>query len=349
MPTSTAPAHQADPPRRGNPNLALAPRCGARTRAGGPCRAPAIRGKLRCRMHGGRSTGPRTEEGLARLRAARTVHGHYGGDVRAYDRHVLTLRDRWQVASEAVRHHDRLPPELRARLDGQAAELMPPRWPSGRLRRVEDRAAARAEAAALAPWRLAIALAKGPPGGTPTEALPTPHAPAVQVLAGLVSRDDEPEPHAPVARPSPDVQQRLCPGASRVGAATDRRGRTARPGSCRATAATAASLPRPPSPPRSAASSVADRRAAPQVTCRGQPRASPGSPAPAADARAISTPPWGRNPVTPRGGRQFRRACAVPWPLAPPGAWPPSLASSPSAAWLRRPRQGSSSAPPSGR
>jgi hypothetical protein len=29
----------------------------------------------RCRMHGGKSTGPRTAEGLERLRAARTIHG----------------------------------------------------------------------------------------------------------------------------------------------------------------------------------------------------------------------------------------------------------------------------------
>ncbi len=29
------------------------PRCGARTRRGTPCRAPAVRGKARCRMHGG--------------------------------------------------------------------------------------------------------------------------------------------------------------------------------------------------------------------------------------------------------------------------------------------------------
>jgi hypothetical protein len=28
-------------------------RCGAKTRSGGPCRAPALRGKRRCRMHGG--------------------------------------------------------------------------------------------------------------------------------------------------------------------------------------------------------------------------------------------------------------------------------------------------------
>lgn len=29
------------------------PRCGARTRSGKPCMAPAVRGKKRCRMHGG--------------------------------------------------------------------------------------------------------------------------------------------------------------------------------------------------------------------------------------------------------------------------------------------------------
>jgi len=31
----------------------------------------------RCRMHGGPSTGPRTEEGIARIRASRTKHGRY--------------------------------------------------------------------------------------------------------------------------------------------------------------------------------------------------------------------------------------------------------------------------------
>jgi hypothetical protein len=30
-----------------------APRCGARTRSGSPCRSPAVHGKRRCRMHGG--------------------------------------------------------------------------------------------------------------------------------------------------------------------------------------------------------------------------------------------------------------------------------------------------------
>lgn len=33
--------------------LASVPRCGARTRAGTPCRSPAAHGRARCRMHGG--------------------------------------------------------------------------------------------------------------------------------------------------------------------------------------------------------------------------------------------------------------------------------------------------------
>ena len=44
-------------------------RCGARTRKGTPCQAAAsIPGKGRCRNHGGCSTGPRTPEGIERIR-----------------------------------------------------------------------------------------------------------------------------------------------------------------------------------------------------------------------------------------------------------------------------------------
>ena len=37
--------------------LTDAPRCGARTRTGAPCRSPAVRGSGRCRMHGGKGSG----------------------------------------------------------------------------------------------------------------------------------------------------------------------------------------------------------------------------------------------------------------------------------------------------
>jgi hypothetical protein len=38
-------------------NLRRAPRCGARTRSGTPCQRPALRGRRRCRLHGGLSPG----------------------------------------------------------------------------------------------------------------------------------------------------------------------------------------------------------------------------------------------------------------------------------------------------
>jgi hypothetical protein len=38
-------------------NIRQAPRCGARTRAGTACQRPALRGRRRCRLHGGLSPG----------------------------------------------------------------------------------------------------------------------------------------------------------------------------------------------------------------------------------------------------------------------------------------------------
>jgi hypothetical protein len=70
-------------PRRGwllhgNPpgDFTKAPRCGAKTRRGTRCQGPAM-ANGRCRMHGGKSTGPRTAEGLERSRRARWIHGEY--------------------------------------------------------------------------------------------------------------------------------------------------------------------------------------------------------------------------------------------------------------------------------
>ncbi len=89
--------------RNGNPpgDLRLALRCGARTRVGLACGQPAMK-NTRCRLHGGRSTGPRTVDGLARSRRARWVHGGRG---RAY---VEMRRDGM---------------ELRRRINGLCAEI----------------------------------------------------------------------------------------------------------------------------------------------------------------------------------------------------------------------------------
>lgn len=64
-----------EPRREAVPPKGLRDRCGAKCRDGHACRAPVFKrpdGTLarRCRMHGGASTGPKTEEGKRRALAA---------------------------------------------------------------------------------------------------------------------------------------------------------------------------------------------------------------------------------------------------------------------------------------
>lgn len=49
------------------------PRCEAKTRAGGACAVRVEAGKRRCRFHGGKSTGPKTAEGRARIAEAQRL------------------------------------------------------------------------------------------------------------------------------------------------------------------------------------------------------------------------------------------------------------------------------------
>ncbi len=45
-------------------------RCSAKTRKGSPCQCKPLPGKARCKFHGGLSTGPKTKEGIERIRQA---------------------------------------------------------------------------------------------------------------------------------------------------------------------------------------------------------------------------------------------------------------------------------------
>jgi hypothetical protein len=45
----------------------------------------------RCRMHGGKSTGPRTRDGIERVRAARTSHGFWSEEGHAFRRFCFEL------------------------------------------------------------------------------------------------------------------------------------------------------------------------------------------------------------------------------------------------------------------
>ena len=57
------------------------------------CQCPALRGRRRCRMPGGLSTGPNTAAGLERSRRAHWKHGAYSREVRTL---LTENRQRWR-------------------------------------------------------------------------------------------------------------------------------------------------------------------------------------------------------------------------------------------------------------
>ncbi|WP_370691970.1 HGGxSTG domain-containing protein [Bradyrhizobium xenonodulans] len=71
--------------------MRASPRCGATTRHGAPCCAPAARGKMRCRMHGGgRRCGAPKGNGNARK------HGLFSREAAAERGQVRRLLDEAQ-------------------------------------------------------------------------------------------------------------------------------------------------------------------------------------------------------------------------------------------------------------
>ena len=50
--------------------------CNAKTRSGGECKRFGNAKNGRCHLHGGKSTGPRTDKGRARIAAAHFKHGN---------------------------------------------------------------------------------------------------------------------------------------------------------------------------------------------------------------------------------------------------------------------------------
>ena len=74
-----------DHARNTAPMLA-SPRCGAKIRSGGSCRSPAVRGKRRCRMHGGApgSGAPRANQNARR-------HGLFTGEAIAERKQIQVV------------------------------------------------------------------------------------------------------------------------------------------------------------------------------------------------------------------------------------------------------------------
>lgn len=72
--------------KRNTTSMQKSPRCGAKTRSGEPCKAPAVNGNTRCRMHGGANGsgaphgnqnafkhGGYSKDYITRMRLARTL------------------------------------------------------------------------------------------------------------------------------------------------------------------------------------------------------------------------------------------------------------------------------------
>jgi len=66
--------------------MLASPRCGAKTRTGSTCRAPAVSGRKRCRMHGGAkgSGAPKANQNARK-------HGLFSGDAIAERRQIRML------------------------------------------------------------------------------------------------------------------------------------------------------------------------------------------------------------------------------------------------------------------
>jgi hypothetical protein len=87
------PMHPAPEPEQ----LYQAPRCGAKTRSGRPCRAPAVNRSSRCRMHGGApgSGGPKGSRNGSYERGLYTVEAiAYRRWLRQQIREVRALTNR---------------------------------------------------------------------------------------------------------------------------------------------------------------------------------------------------------------------------------------------------------------
>ena len=77
-------------------------RCLAKTRRGTACQRAAYKHNGRCALHGGRSTGPRTQRGLQRISEANLKHGRQTKDKLAAQRHAAEVGRRVMVELKRI-------------------------------------------------------------------------------------------------------------------------------------------------------------------------------------------------------------------------------------------------------
>ena len=83
--------------KRNTGPMVNSPRCGAKTRKGTPCLAPAVKGKKRCRMHGGAkgSGAPMGNQNALK-------HGMYTKESLEFQKHVRELLSKGKKFIEEI-------------------------------------------------------------------------------------------------------------------------------------------------------------------------------------------------------------------------------------------------------
>ncbi|WP_122928430.1 HGGxSTG domain-containing protein [Sphingobium yanoikuyae] len=76
--------------------LAAARRCLARTRSGQACQSPAVKGRKRCRMHGG------TNPGAPRGNQHATKHGIYSAEMMEIRREMARMQRQWRELKRQI-------------------------------------------------------------------------------------------------------------------------------------------------------------------------------------------------------------------------------------------------------
>lgn len=107
-----------------------AARCGAKTRRGTLCQCPAM-SNGRCRLHGGLSTGPKTAEGIDRIRLALTRHGRYSVAAKNERRDYRELLGNARQMLKSLRPRYRLLVSLLSAFEAPVRDFMRQAPPSG--------------------------------------------------------------------------------------------------------------------------------------------------------------------------------------------------------------------------
>jgi len=79
----------------GRPDFRDMPKCQAKAKSTGQrCKNVAVKGKRVCYLHGGKSTGPKTDRGKLYSKYARLTHGDYSAKAK-HNRHMAVMLERF--------------------------------------------------------------------------------------------------------------------------------------------------------------------------------------------------------------------------------------------------------------